>query len=463
MLIISSIESYKLEREYVYELMFKEFLGIEYAVKYEERENICIKDKNNRASVFFPDLFFQIPKNEWLKPSSLPRQPLNICDTSEFNLQINLVSHNIPVIYGDKRVDQVINQDKIRLPIDIFGSIFFMLTRYEEIVKIERDNHDRFPATASLSFQENFLERPIVNEYVEIVWSCINKLWPNLKRKERRFQIKVSCDVDMPFDPMAHLLYQSTRTMAGDIFKRFNLKKALKTEKKCINQCFNINADPYYNIFDWMMDVCERAGVKNAFYFISDHPTKLDGRYTMNDWRIRILLRRIHNRGHEIGFHASYSTYKNFKQFQKEFEVLKEVCKKEKIVQQTWGGRQHYLRWSAPVTWQNWEDAGLNYDSTLNYAQHAGFRCGTCYEYPVFNLRTSQKLHLRERPLIVMDCSVIDIQYMNYGHTESAMKYIHMLKERCKQFGGNFTLLWHNSFFGYDEDKIIYQNLIFKQ
>ena len=47
--------------------------------------------------------------------------------------------------------------------------------------------------------------------------------------------------------------------------------------------------------------------------------------------------------------------------------------------------RQHYLRWRAPTTWQNWEDAGLDYDSTVGYADHVGFRAGTCYEYPIFN------------------------------------------------------------------------------
>ena len=35
-----------------------------------------------------------------------------------------------------------------------------MLTRYEEIVKLDRDTFDRFPAWASLAYQEGFLDVP---------------------------------------------------------------------------------------------------------------------------------------------------------------------------------------------------------------------------------------------------------------------------------------------------------------
>jgi len=32
-----------------------------------------------------------------------------------------------------------------------------------------------------------------------------------------------------------------------------------------------------------------------------------------------------------------------------------------------------------------WADAGMDYDSTLSYADRPGFRCGTCSEYPAFD------------------------------------------------------------------------------
>jgi hypothetical protein len=45
-----------------------------------------------------------------------------------------------------------------------------------------------------------------------------------------------------------------------------------------------------------------------------------------------------------------------------------------------------------------------------------------------------------------MEGSVLGEQYMNLSGQE-ALSYIFMLKERCLQFNGDFTLLWHNSSF----------------
>ena len=82
-----------------------------------------------------------------------------------------------------------IDTNEIRIGIDILGSSFFMLIRYEEYVKKERDNLALFSAKDSLAYQEFFLERPIINEYIELLWWCINKLWPELKRKKENINL----------------------------------------------------------------------------------------------------------------------------------------------------------------------------------------------------------------------------------------------------------------------------------
>lgn len=61
---------------------------------------------------------------------------------------------------------------------------------------------------------------------------------------------------------------------------------------------------------------------------------------------------------------------------------------------------QYFFPWETPTTFQNWQDAGLNYDTTLSFAtlsfaDVAGFRCGVCYEFPTFNLKNSPLLKLR--------------------------------------------------------------------
>src|ERR1700681_688068 len=52
-------------------------------------------------------------------------------------------------------------------PFDIFASVFFLVSRYEEYLSFQPDKYGRFPHQASLAFKENFLDFPLVNYWLE--------------------------------------------------------------------------------------------------------------------------------------------------------------------------------------------------------------------------------------------------------------------------------------------------------
>ena len=58
-----------------------------------------------------------------------------------------------------------------------------MLSRVEEFAADNFDNHDRFEGKNSLSFKMNFLDKPIVDIYIEILWEFLKKSFTGLKRK----------------------------------------------------------------------------------------------------------------------------------------------------------------------------------------------------------------------------------------------------------------------------------------
>jgi len=425
-------------RQYILNVLLTEFLGISFNTEIKNINNIQICYENKTLTI--ADTFFQQAADHWLQPESLPQLPLPQWNVND----VNLVSNSVPVIFGDD-VYLKSHDNGLYLGLDIFGSAFFMLSRYEEAVKSERDAYDRFPATASLAYQADFLHRPIVNEYLEILWTCMKQLWPQLERKPRKFRMLVSHDVDAPFDYLFISPLHILKRIGGDILKRHSPTKAVRSLKHWVKVQHNPKADPF-NIFDDIMDISEHHGLVSAFYFITDHSAgAIDGLYSMQHPEIRSLLRNIHARGHEIGLHTSYNTYNDSAQTAKEFEILKQTCEQEGIKQTTWGGRQHFLRWKTPSTFSNWNAAGLDYDTTLSFADHAGFRCGTCYEYPVYDVITQQPLKLRERPLIAMECSVIDEDYMGLGLGEAAYSAMKNLKDMCRKYNGDLTLLWHNS------------------
>jgi len=111
--------------------------------------------------------------------------------------------NGLPVIYegnGDIRSPVVQSENLIETNIDIIASSFFMLSRYEEVIVDEKDQYDRFPATASVAYKEDFLTRPIVNEYIDLLWGWIDSFQLGFKRRVfwggKDFAVLLTHDVD---------------------------------------------------------------------------------------------------------------------------------------------------------------------------------------------------------------------------------------------------------------------------
>jgi len=346
---------------------------------------------------------------------------------------------------------------------DIPGLIYWMLARCEEVNPPPEllDSHQRFPATASHAFQQGYLERPIVDEWIGILRQVISRLWPRLPLVQPQFQVVVSHDVDGPSAYAFGRKRSLARRMAGDLLKRRDLARAVSAPWIRLKSKHYLHPRDPFNTFDLLMDTSEAAGIRSTFYFICGRTNpRLDAQYEPEHPAICHLMRRIHQRGHEIGLHPSYDTCAHPDRIAREGQRLQRICKEEGIEQTKWGGRMHYLRWQWPTTAHGWEQAGFQYDSTLSYADRPGFRCGTCHRYPMFDPVAQRPLLLIQRPLIAMECSVIDPCYLGLGYGPASLALFHSLKQRCQAVGGQFTLLWHNSYLTTADDRGLYRQLV---
>ena len=342
---------------------------------------------------------------------------------------------------------------------DILGLTYWMLNCIEEIGRTDLDNHGRFPAAASHAYKHNYLERPVVDEWLHVLGQVISKTWPGIELKQHTFSMKVSHDVDTPsrygFTSVKGLL----RVMGGDVLKRGNLKSAMKAPWIRLNTHSALHPDDPFNTFEWIMDLSDKHGLTSAFYFICGRTSNMDADYEPEHPAIRTLMRRIHQRGHEIGLHPSYNSYRHPEAIAAEAKRLRKIATEEGIEQAQWGGRMHYLRWEQPTTLRAWADAGMNYDSTLGYADRPGFRCGTCFEYSAFDPVAGEVLQLRVRPLVVMECSVMDVCYLGLGNGDAALAKFRHLENSCRAVGGCFTVLWHNSSLNAEVNKKLYMSI----
>lgn len=359
----------------------------------------------------------------------------------------------LKVLFGKPLIQN--NGDTIYCHIDLFASSFFMLTRWEEYVNRNRDKHNRFPSKESIAYKFDFLHRPIVNEYVDLLWNMVFSLDSTLKRKQYNFSFLLTHDVDATRRYKG--LYSILRESFGDILIRKNLIKGVRKIFNFFIVKLTYHKDPY-NTFDYLMSISEKLGVKSHFFFMSKGITEYDNKYFIGEKSTINLLNKIIDKGHNIGLHPTYNSYNSLENILQEKNEL-ELYSKVNINT----GRGHYLRFEVPKTWQIWEDIGMKWDSTLSYADKEGFRCGVCYEYPVFNILTRKKLSLREKPLIVMEGSFVT--YHPEITPEEMKTRILTLIDTVKEYNGEFVFLWHNSSFNtniWKKYKYVYEEILFK-
>lgn len=439
------------EIEYIADVIFGDFLNINCEVALNN--NFYEIRLENGRKLFIADVFFSKFENveTYLKICNVPESVKWM--ENEFTF-----GERIPVIFGD--TDIIEENGNLICGADILASAFFMLSRWEESVSTAADSHSRFPVEESLAFKAGFLEKPVVNQYVELIWMMLQHLGYKGSRKRREFLIELSHDVDAPYKYAFMPLKKIMKLFIGDLIKRKSLGAAVRSLSDYIKvKSGDLNSDPY-NTFNLIMDLSERKGVQSTFFFIAERKNMdFDGLYDIEHEIIEKLIKSISERGHKIGLHASYNSYNCSIQTAREFKLLKDVCRKLKIDQNIWGVRQHFLRWKTPDTFQNIEDCSIDYDTSITFAQHPGFRAGVCYPFPVFNVKTRKRLKLIESPLIIMDCSLISERYLNLSFDEAAEKAL-MLKEECRKYNGVFSLLWHNNEFQSEENIKLYSVII---
>ena len=393
-------------------MIFNEFLGIDYV--FERLENF---DKielwlPNNACITLASSWWDTIDGSYISKKSLPGS-IGLCSNDYMS------EDDIPLLFGSGITRS--SGSKIYCDIDVFATCFLMLSRLEEVVIEERDRYDRFQVENSMAYKFGFLDRPIVDEYVEMLWNMMKCLDPILERRKLNYENVISCDVDYPFDLIRRSFWLTMRKGLGDIVKRNSLIELSRTLSNYFHNFLGISKrDEFRENISWMMEVNERQGNKVAFYFITDPNSPFDPYFDFESKDMKRLIEEISRRGHEIGIHPGYECYRNSLNFNKAVSVLNKRLLEVGVGQSRIGGRMHCLRFDVVETPRLWEEAGLSYDSSLGFAEKPGFRCGTCQEFSMFDLRQQRPLRLKQRPLITMECSIVEDKYEGLGYGDEA-------------------------------------------
>ncbi len=432
------------ERRYVARVLFEELLGLACEVRVGERACSVLTLPGAGGEITIADGFLGMPESEWLSARSVPSAATQWAVPD--GLGSGGANDSLWVLSAEAR-----DGGRCTLGADLFGTAFFLLTRYEEVARPSLDAHGRQVPGATLAGKGGWLDRPMVNEIAEVFRQAIAREWPSVHRPLREFRLLVSHDVDHPYCVAGRSAWHLAGGAARALVREgWNAGARRIAEWRQVSRD-GAGADPCWT-FDWLMAESERRGLRSAFYFIPE--TGPQAEYRVGDEAIESLIGRIAARGHEVGFHPSYAAAEQAELFLAEFQRMQASCLKAGASAGV-GGRHHYLRWRADGSWAQWDGTGLRYDSSVGYASQPGFRAGICAEYSTFDLRGRRPLALKERPLMVMDVSLLGAHYLGLSHRD-AVTHALGLARTCRHYRGDFVLLWHNDRLRTPEDREAY-------
>ena len=415
------------EVEYTFYCLLSVFLGLRYEIVIDD-EACDYTITCNFQTLQIANFFFKDDRVQQLYQHDNLPSAVNFSDIELENIQFSQV-----IFFGNSSWSK--QESGFKWGNDIVAASFYMLTRWEETVIENKDEHNRFLAIDSLAYKNNFLHRPIVNEYVEILYHILKSFGLDQIRKVRKYTTLATHDVDRPF------LWDSTLGKIKSIGASLLIRRN-KEEIKLRAQNIVTGTDPF-DTFDLLMDMSESIGEKAYFFFMAGGETEFDNFYQLGEQAVIDLIKRIKERNHCIGIHPSYNTYNNTEMLSSEIDALKMATGMEVTA-----SRQHYLRFDTSSTWNNLEDADVRWDSTMGYPDEAGFRSGVCYTYPLYDIYNRKQLNLLEKPLIVMDATLLRYEKLQI---EQALSRVENLQKEVHRYQGEFVFLWHNSSFNSQE------------
>ncbi|WP_430811372.1 MULTISPECIES: polysaccharide deacetylase family protein [unclassified Carboxylicivirga] len=383
----------------------------------------------------------------------------NAADTSWIQMpasenKIDLARH-IP--YADKRLPVLfpcsdnssffsIEDKKVIFHHDLLKACFYLLSGYQETQCDERDFAGRFPHKESIQNKLNINHLPLVNYYFKIIieglksWGIANDIKVSERNLPHRGYFLLSHDIDRTH-------YYHWRETAYRWMQVLGLRKATYDKKRLKKAALDsllptlfpgYKTDPFWS-FKAMRKMEKARGMVSAWYFLNRDGSAHDARYFFKDKAIRDMMLHLHHDGCEIGLHGSLKTAESEIAMHKAMTDLKAA-----FPATIYGIRQHFLKFKVPESYQIQAGAGLQYDTSVGFAEHEGFRNGYCHPFKPYDFENDRMIDIWEFPLTVMDGTLFYYRKYNYEQASDAMDTL--LKE-VKQFGGLFSLLWHNSFF----------------
>ena len=312
---------------------------------------------------------------------------------------------------------------------DLIYNTFFFISRAEEVINKQRDEHGRFAAAYSVLGEHNRLMVPTLDEYARLVMKAVGLPLP----PSGFSHIYLTHDIDT----IAH--YRHLRGALGGLW-RGEWRQVLRSWR-------DIEYDPAYT-FPWLVEQDSRVPLAEKIYFVKhsfgkgyDYP-----QYNHHSPDAHRLRKFLEWNKVTIGWHSSYYGVGSIEQRSKRRDELSVH-------------RSHYLNCSIE-NMRKLVSLGITDDYTMGFADQAGFRLQTSRAVLWIDPERMQLTELVLHPLIIMDVTLNSKNYMALDQVE-ATYVCQQLIDKVRMHNGDLCLLWHNTSINQtDYHKSLYPELL---
>lgn len=314
------------------------------------------------------------------------------------------------------------------LPFDIFAASFYLVSRYEEYLDFVPDLHGRFPASASLSFRNGFLQIPLIDFWCKEMSKIFLKKSQSLVFRRNEYKALLTVDTDQPFAYLGKNLFRSIGGILNDIKDSGNASYRFKTVAKG-------EKDPF-QVFDYIIQNIDNTGTDARFFFPVGDYSKHDKNPSWKNHEYKDLILALSSR-YKCGLHPSYKAAGNLSLLKTEALRLSTILNKDVT-----SGRFHYIRLFSPKCYRDLVEAGITEDYSMGYPDEPGFRAGIARPYYFYDVTEDKQTNLKVFPFQIMDSTLY--QYKKLNPADSGELISNLISETRKA-GGLFISIWHNT------------------
>ncbi len=326
--------------------------------------------------------------------------------------------------------------DRCETAFDLPAVTMGLLNRWEETLDPARDGHGRWQLKNSVLSGNGLVSRPVADWIALAIEHVVRRETKTHDDVDRSWKSK-SWAVALTWDIDSAGMYRGGGWLRS--VRRATAERNPAAALRCLAEgplcALGLARDPHDNL-DELGDELGREGIAGTFFVQAVRAARLDDYSLRHDARLVRGVRRLRERGHEVGLHGSYATCDRDGAF---------LGRQRDIARELIGGpmrlhRAHYLRTKGPGDALLCAKSGIAIDCTPGFSEHEGFRLGTAHPVQPWDDSAEAPLPLVVVPLHAMD---VTLKHHRRLSPDGALEAIGRVLDRTREVNGLATILWH--------------------